>query len=124
MLAHKAEDEGLAVAEIVAGKHGRVNGVIRRPFSAQCAILRTPHAEKVEATGNGPSIEHTISSLIVPRTAFRKSDRLRAHLGQPLRNGDMRPIPKPLARLAVVHCHFTEEQVDYCAGQWRPTLEL
>ena len=29
MLAHKAEDEGMAVAEVIAGKHGHVNyGVI------------------------------------------------------------------------------------------------
>jgi hypothetical protein len=54
----------------------------------------------------------------------RRSDRLRAHLGQPLRNRDTRPIPKHLARFAVVHCHFTEEQVDYGSGQWRSTLEL
>ncbi|HBB85683.1 MAG TPA: dihydrolipoyl dehydrogenase, partial [Sulfitobacter sp.] len=29
MLAHKAEDEGMAAAEVIAGKHGHVNyGVI------------------------------------------------------------------------------------------------
>ena len=45
MLAHKAEDEGMAVAEIVAGKHGHVNyGVIPG------VIYTTPEVASVGAT--------------------------------------------------------------------------
>ncbi|NEY90403.1 dihydrolipoyl dehydrogenase [Tabrizicola oligotrophica] len=45
MLAHKAEDEGMAVAEIIAGKHGHVNyGVIPG------VIYTTPEVASVGAT--------------------------------------------------------------------------
>ncbi len=45
MLAHKAEDEGMAVAEVIAGKHGHVNyGVIPG------VIYTTPEVATVGAT--------------------------------------------------------------------------
>lgn len=45
MLAHKAEDEGMAVAEVIAGKHGHVNyGVIPG------VVYTTPEVATVGAT--------------------------------------------------------------------------
>ncbi len=48
MLAHKAEDEGIAVAEIIAGQHGHVNYEAIPPWSTRCR--RSPRSVRPKKT--------------------------------------------------------------------------
>ena len=99
MLAHKAEDEGMAVAEVIAGRHGHVNyGVIPG------VIYTAPEVSSVGATeeqlkaegraykvgkfsfmGNGRAKAHFATEGFVKLLADKETDRiLGAHLIGPM----------------------------------------
>jgi dihydrolipoamide dehydrogenase len=57
MLAHKAEDEGMAVAEVIAGKHGHVNyGVIPGVIYTHPEVANVGETEET-AEGRGPRLQ-------------------------------------------------------------------
>ncbi len=99
MLAHKAEDEGMAVAEVVAGKHGHVNygvipGVIytHPEVSSVGATEETLKAEgraykvgKFSFMGNGRAKANFAGDGFVKILADKESDRiLGAHIIGPM----------------------------------------
>jgi len=99
MLAHKAEDEGMAVAEVIAGRHGHVN------YGAIPGVIYTaPEVSSVGATeeqlkaegraykvgkfsfmGNGRAKAHFATEGFVKLLADKETDRiLGAHLIGPM----------------------------------------
>ena len=99
MLAHKAEDEGMAVAEVLAGRHGHVNygvipGVIytHPEVSSVCATEETLKAEgraykvgKFSFMGNGRAKANFAGDGFVKILADKETDRiLGAHIIGPM----------------------------------------
>ncbi|MCU4651218.1 dihydrolipoyl dehydrogenase [Roseibacterium sp. SDUM158016] len=99
MLAHKAEDEGMAVAEVIAGKHGHVNygvipGVIyTHPEVASVgateeSLKEAGHAYKVgkfNFMGNGRAKANFAADGFVKILADKETDRiLGAHIIGPM----------------------------------------
>jgi dihydrolipoamide dehydrogenase len=90
MLAHKAEEEGVAVAENLAGKHGHVNyaiipGVIYTDPEVACVGLSESEAKaknievaigKFQLAGNGRAIASDCTSGFVKVIACAKTDKL------------------------------------------------
>jgi dihydrolipoamide dehydrogenase len=90
MLAHKAEEEGVAVAENLAGKHGHVNyaiipGVIYTDPEVACVGLSEAEAKaknievaigKFQLAGNGRAIASDCTSGFVKVIACAKTDKL------------------------------------------------
>ena len=85
MLAHKAEDEGMAVAETLAGQHGHVNyGVIPAVIYTEpevSAVGKTEEQLKEEAaptrSASSPSSATPAPSRISPATASSRSSPTR-----------------------------------------------
>jgi dihydrolipoamide dehydrogenase len=90
MLAHKAEEEGVAVAEIIAGKSGHVNyaiipGVIYTDPEVACVGLTEADAQtkgievrvgKFNIAGNGRAIASDATTGIVKVVADAKTDKV------------------------------------------------
>lgn len=90
MLAHKAEEEGVAFAENLAGKHGHVNygvipGVIYTDPEVACVGLSETEAKarnievavgKFQLAGNGRSIAADCTTGFVKVVACAKTDKL------------------------------------------------
>ena len=90
MLAHKAEEEGVAVAENLAGKHGHVNyaiipGVIYTDPEVACVGLSEAEAKaknievaigKFQLAGNGRAIASDCTAGFVKVIACAKTDKL------------------------------------------------
>jgi dihydrolipoamide dehydrogenase len=99
MLAHKAEDEGMAVAEVIAGKHGHVNyGVIpsrdlhpsrgrqcRRDRGKLKEAGRAYKVGKFSFMGNGRAKANFAADGFVKILADKETDRiLGAHIIGPM----------------------------------------
>ena len=93
MLAHKAEDEGMAVAEILAGQHGHVNygvipGVIYTTPRGRRASAQTEEALKAEGraykVGKFPFMGNARAKALLRGRGLREDPR---------RHGD-RPHPR------------------------------
>lgn len=99
MLAHKAEDEGMAVAESIAGQHGHVNyGVIPGVIYTHPEVANVGHTEdelkdagraykvgKFSFMGNGRAKANFAADGFVKILADKKTDRiLGAHIIGPM----------------------------------------
>ncbi|WOI56889.1 dihydrolipoyl dehydrogenase [Palleronia sp. LCG004] len=99
MLAHKAEDEGMAVAEVLAGKHGHVNyGVIPSVIYTHPEVASVGRTEeqlkqdevpykvgKFSFMGNGRAKANFAADGFVKILAHRETDRiLGAHIIGPM----------------------------------------
>ena len=78
MLAHKAEDEGMAVAEIIAGQHGHVNyGVIPGVIYTTPEVA-TRRRDRGAAEGEGPRLQGRQVPLHGQRPRQGRCSRARA----------------------------------------------
>ncbi len=99
MLAHKAEDEGMAAAEVIAGKHGHVNyGVIPGVIYTHPEVANVGHTEeelkeagraykagKFSFMGNGRAKANFAADGFVKILADKETDRiLGAHIIGPM----------------------------------------
>jgi dihydrolipoamide dehydrogenase len=109
MLAHKAEDEGMAVAEVIAGKHGHVNyGVIPGVIYTHPEVANVGETEetlkagraykvgKFSFMGNGRAKANFAADGFVKILADKQTDRI---LGRAYHRPDGgRPDPRDLRR--------------------------
>ena len=92
MLAHKAEDEGMAVAEIIAGQHGHVNyGVIPG------VIYTTPEVASVGETEE--QLKAKGRAYKVGKFPFQGNARAKAYF-RATASSRSSPTPRPTASSA------------------------
>jgi dihydrolipoamide dehydrogenase len=92
MLAHKAEDEGMAVAELIAGRHGHVNYAV-----IPDVIYTAPEVAKVGLTEEALKAEGR--SYRVGRFPFMGNGRAKANLATKASSRSS-PMPRPTASSA------------------------